>query len=82
MVDAADYTVWRDNLGSTTALAADGDSNGTIDAGDYAVWRANFGRSLGAGLNTAAVPEPPTVVLLVSCSLTIAFAATRRKGVA
>ena len=32
-VDAADYTVWRDTLGSTTDLRADGNGNGSIDAG-------------------------------------------------
>jgi cyclophilin family peptidyl-prolyl cis-trans isomerase len=45
-VDAADYAVWRDNLGSTTALAIDGSGNGVVDADDYQVWRANFGESL------------------------------------
>lgn len=43
VVDAADYTVWRDSLGSTSNLAADGDHNGVVDAGDHAVWAANYG---------------------------------------
>lgn len=41
-VDQADYTVWRDNLGSTTNLSADGDHNGTVDAGDFALWHSNL----------------------------------------
>ncbi|CAD7694828.1 unnamed protein product [Ostreobium quekettii] len=45
-VDAADYTVWRDTLNSTTDLAADGNGNMVIDQADYDVWRANYG---GAG---------------------------------
>ena len=48
-VNAADYTVWRDTLGSTTDLRANGDaSNSVIDAADYGVWTANFGETLGA----------------------------------
>jgi hypothetical protein len=46
IVDAADYIVWRDALGSTAILAADGSGNGKIDAGDYDVWKADFGRTL------------------------------------
>ena len=36
-VDAADYVVWRDTLGSTTDLRADGNPNLVIDANDYAL---------------------------------------------
>jgi hypothetical protein len=65
-VDAADYTVWRDTLGSTTNLAADGNHNDQIDAGDYDVWRANFGNHSGSGASAnAAVPEPATLKLLL-----------------
>ena len=35
-VDAADYTVWRDGLGTTYTQA------------DYDVWRANFGQTIGS----------------------------------
>ncbi|MCA9189241.1 MAG: hypothetical protein KDA99_26630, partial [Planctomycetales bacterium] len=41
MVDAADYTVWKDNFGSTTSLDADGNGDGTVDAADYTVWKDN-----------------------------------------
>jgi hypothetical protein len=66
-VDAADYTVWRNRLGS--AYTAD----------DYQDWRANFGTSIGGGAGsvTGSVPE------LSSCwpialSIAVAFAAARR----
>lgn len=66
IVDAADYTIWRDSLASTTNLAADGNENSVIDIGDYDVWRANFGGTSGSGASAnGAVPEPATLVLLI-----------------
>jgi hypothetical protein len=64
-VDAADYVVWRNTLGSTAVLLANGNDSGTsmsvIDHADYIVWRSNFG-SPKAALNhssgLAPVPEP------------------------
>ncbi|MEX2172637.1 MAG: PEP-CTERM sorting domain-containing protein [Pirellulales bacterium] len=64
VVDAADYTVWRDTLGSTTNLAANGNGNTAIDAGDYDVWKQNFGAVAGSGAGDAAVPEPTSAALL------------------
>jgi fibronectin-binding autotransporter adhesin len=74
VVDAADYTVWRDTLGSTGAgLAADGNINGMIDAGDYTVWKSHFGTHAGSGTGgstNAAVPEPATIALaMISAAL-------------
>lgn len=74
-VDAADYTVWRDSLGSTTSLAADGSNNGVIDQADYGVWKTNFGSPATAAV-TAAVPEP-TGLLLAGVLLALGLA-TRR----
>jgi hypothetical protein len=73
IVDAADYTIWRDTLGQTgIALAADGNGNGMIDAGDYDVWKSNFGNHSGAGASAnAGVPEPATLVLLLAGILTM-----------
>lgn len=67
IVDAADYTMWRNTLGQTgTGLAADGNGNGIIDSGDYGIWTSNFGNHAGSGSGaTAAVPEPATVELLI-----------------
>ena len=60
VVDAADYTIWRDTLGQVGAgLPADGNHNNMIDAGDYTVWTTNFGMSAGSGATSAKqVPEP------------------------
>ena len=56
VVDAADYTVWRDTRGATPPRlsGADGSGNGIVDQGDYNVWQTNFGQTLGAG-STASV---------------------------
>jgi len=65
LVDAADYTVWRNTLGSTDDLRADGNLNGVVDATDYQLWKANFGTQAGAGsgIRLAAVPEPESLLL-------------------
>jgi hypothetical protein len=72
VVDAADYTVWRDRLGSPVSLPND-DTDG-VGLDDYDRWKANFGATLpaaggGSGLapsalTTAVVPEPGTLVLI------------------
>jgi GH25 family lysozyme M1 (1,4-beta-N-acetylmuramidase) len=77
VVDAKDYTKWRDTMGQSVkiGLGADGNLSGTIDAGDYSVWKSHFGTS-GAGSGAAspsAVPEPASVMLLA-----IALAAASR----
>ncbi|QDU89784.1 Rhamnogalacturonan endolyase YesW precursor [Pirellulimonas nuda] len=74
-VDAADYTVWRDSLGSVGNPPADGYHNGVVDQSDYGVWRENFGAVAPAANGTRAAesvaaaglitdqanaPEPPT----------------------
>ena len=45
IANLADYTKWRDTLGSTTDLAADGDGDEIIGPGDYDVWKQNFGNT-------------------------------------
>lgn len=51
VVNAADYTVWRDHLGETFTLANE-DPNVTptmVTPEDYDVWKANFGNASPAG---------------------------------
>jgi hypothetical protein len=83
VVDAADYTVWRDNMGQTgDGLAADGNGNGEIDAGDYAVWALYFGESLtggGASIASTAVPEPAAATLFVVLAAGIVLAHRERR---
>jgi uncharacterized protein YkwD len=67
IVNTADYTVWRDHLGSATALAND-DTAG-VDQDDYTRWMNNFGNTLAGGAATSAVPEPSTALLLLTALL-------------
>ncbi|MGD9635371.1 MAG: PEP-CTERM sorting domain-containing protein, partial [Pirellulales bacterium] len=64
-VDAADYTVWRDKLGSNSTLPNDS-TPGSVTQADYNVWKTNYGQSIGGGgaLDVAAVPEPATFTLV------------------
>jgi hypothetical protein len=57
VVDAADYTVWRNGLGTRYTQA------------DYEFWRANFGKSNGGNASLSATPEPTTFV----CAIAIAM---------
>jgi hypothetical protein len=71
IVDAADYTVWRDTAGQTGAnLAADGTGpsgtpDGVVNDLDYQFWVNHYGAtSAGSGAGaSAAVPEPATAGL-------------------
>ncbi len=78
-VDAADYAVWRNTVGSTANLAADGNGNGVIDNGDYTYWRARFGATSGAGqVLLSSTPEPATwMYSVVVTALWLGFARKR-----
>jgi hypothetical protein len=58
VVDASDYTVWRDTLGAsvTPFSGADGSGNGVADAADYDLWKTHFGQTLsGSGAGSGSV---------------------------
>lgn len=68
IVDAADFTVWRNSLGrSGTNLPADGNGDGVVNATDFMLWKSNFGNtSSGSGVLTGGVvPEPASCLSLV-----------------
>lgn len=78
LVDAADYTVWRDNLnGNESVLGGAGDGSGNVDAGDYTLWKGNYG---GGGASSAtAIPEPVSALMLIVALGGCGFAAPRRR---
>ncbi|WP_425400046.1 hypothetical protein [Aeoliella sp.] len=65
VVNLADYTVWRNNIGAPAGTLPNDVDNTTIGAAQYATWKANFGKALStsAGTNSLAVPEPIAVLL-------------------
>lgn len=84
VVNIADYTVWRDNLGSDDPLGGNGDetggSTGVVDAADYALWKSQFGESLPPGvISQLAVPEPSAGVSLLAGAIVAASLLGRRK---
>lgn len=63
-VDAADYTLWRNSLGSTTDLDADGDHDLRVDEDDYAIWKWTFGNEAPSAAAALGVPEPSSTILV------------------
>ena len=74
-VDAADYSLWRDQLGQTVlpGTGPDGNGDGIVDTDDYGVWRTNFGRmeesALLAGLSIVPEPSTNTIALILGLCL-------------
>jgi hypothetical protein len=69
VVDAADYTVWRDTLGTsvTAGTGADANGNGVIDGpgvgSDYSFWADNYG-AVPAPSASVTIPEPASLMLV------------------
>ena len=60
VVNAADYTTWRNNKGATEGTLLSGNGNGgVVDDTDYALWKAHYGESsAGSGGSAAGVAAP------------------------
>jgi hypothetical protein len=83
-VNAADYTVWRNNLGVATALTNEEPTTtpGLVTIEDYFVWKNAYGSTLGSGAtidSAGAVPEPQSAVAFALGLLSI-MQATRRRS--
>jgi hypothetical protein len=79
IVDAADYTVWRDHLGAAITLPNDS-TPGLVTNDDYVVWKSNFGSTNpGSGsIAGAAIPEPGSLVLCLLAAVPATAAAGMR----
>ncbi|QDT68756.1 hypothetical protein MalM25_16810 [Planctomycetes bacterium MalM25] len=81
IVNAADYTVWRDHLGADESSLAPGtgDGSGTVDQGDYALWHAGFGNF--GSVSSTTVPEVSSLgqllLILSTCACSPRYALSR-----
>ncbi len=62
IVDAADFTVWRDHLGDAAGALLNDPTGLPIGTAQYELWTNRFGDSIAATL----VPEPRSGVLLLT----------------
>ena len=62
-VDAADYVVWRNNVGTSNMLPND-DIGGMVGSAHYNQWKEHFGMSNPGGIGAASVPEPASIALI------------------
>ena len=71
-VDAADYTIFEDNLGLDAAvLGGNGSGAATVVGADYLLWKNQFGQSIATGSGANTIPEPATGwLLLLTATLT------------
>lgn len=68
VVNAADYTVWRDAVGMPSGTLPNDPSGLAIGTSQYDTWRANYGKTVGSAESTTAlvIPEPATTTLLTA----------------
>jgi hypothetical protein len=64
IVDAADYTVWRDKLGQPAGALPNDADGGVIDFDQYNTWRTNYGSgAVLSPVGAVTTPEPSSVTL-------------------
>lgn len=83
-VDAADYSIWRQEASSTVASPlSDANGDGVVDRADYARWSANYGRTRPAMIqgDAAGVPEPTACLVAVSALLAVGVCLPKRSAV-
>ena len=84
IVDAADYTTWRNNVDAPAGTLPNDADGGAIGQAQYATWTANFGAaSPGAGSGSAAVsnsavPEPASAWLVLIAAASICLPPRQR----
>ncbi|WP_425397364.1 hypothetical protein [Aeoliella sp.] len=77
LVNLADYTLWRNNLGAATGTLENDIDGGTIGAAQYLTWKAEFGND-APGLAASQIPEPSGVLWCVAGGMMLLCGATRR----
>lgn len=90
-VDAADFTVWQDNLGAAAGTLPNDVDGGVISNAQYQTWQDNFGATESytvsnivveatAFVDPLAVPEPGSLSLLLIASVAGLSMQRRRQG--
>ncbi|MEQ8847252.1 hypothetical protein [Botrimarina sp.] len=75
-VDAADYVVWRDNLGAPAGALGNDPNAGPIGQAQYDTWAGAYGDSLA---QASAVPEPSGAPLLAAAAAGVSAGAVSRR---
>ncbi|MEN1680560.1 MAG: hypothetical protein AAGJ46_13305 [Planctomycetota bacterium] len=82
VIDMADFTVWRDNLGNNVGIpgiAGDGNFDGVVDLADYELWKTNFGMMGTQAMQP--IPEPQTGALAILATALVGTLRPRKQGV-
>lgn len=72
LVDAADYTLWRDHAGDIddVAILDRGDGVAGVDFGDFETWKENFGTAYGsAAVSALNAPEPSAFASILAVAI-------------
>lgn len=82
IVDAADYVMWRKNVGQPPGTLPNDNMGVVIGDDQYSLWRSNLGNSLGSGsaLSSSTVPEPDSGLTMVVWSAIVLIRTWRGKG--
>jgi hypothetical protein len=70
IVDAADYVMWRKNVGQPPGTLPNDTTGGQIGDAQYSLWRSNFGNPTANGnaLTSSSVPEPDSCLTVAVLS--------------
>jgi T5SS/PEP-CTERM-associated repeat protein len=66
-VDGADFTQWQGDFGANDL--SDADDDGDSDGHDFLEWQRQLGSGVSAVTSSAAVPEPPMLLLAATIAL-------------
>jgi len=73
-VDGADLARWKTGFGAgSTHMQGNADGDLDVDGADFLTWQRQLGSGAATVAVTAAVPEPATLLLLVSAALAMSF---------
>lgn len=81
IVNAADYTSWRDNVGASAGTLPNDPAGGVIGPAQYTQWAQNYGAtgSMSATALSTSVPEPASAVILAIAAASHAGSRSRSR---